>query len=285
MISFAEDVSKSADVEVCMTSQEQLGARLAEVHVDGGLVICGTTIEYANASAASLLASTRSELVGSDVSSLLPLDDHESVQVWLSARAGDVYEETLRRRDGEQLPARLGITALDDAKTAFAMSIQDVHEARALAQTLEDEIVVFDARRVALLDTQQAMIRALSLPVLRVWEGVICVPLLGPLDQARAAETLARVLDEVAASSARYVIIDLTGLASVDVGSITYLTSIVRTLGLVGSHCVIAGIRPDLAHVLVNEHIQLTNALCFATQHEALAAVLRRLGWQVRRQC
>lgn len=266
----------------CMTSQEQLGARLAEVHVDGGLVIRGTIIEYANQSAASLLASTRDELVGSDVTSLLPLDDGEPAQAWLVARAGEIYEETLRRRDGGPLPARLGIAALDDGKTAFAMSIQDAREARALAQTLEDEIVVFEARRMALLDTQQAMIRALSLPVLRVWDGVIAVPLLGPLDQARAAEILARLLDEVVASSARYVIIDLTALASVDVGSIAYLTSIVRTLRLVGSRCVIAGIRPELARVLVDEQILLTSAMYFATQHEALAAVLRRLGWQVR---
>jgi PAS domain S-box-containing protein len=266
------------------TAQHELGAQLAEVHVDGGLVVRGTIIEYANQSAASLLASTRGELVGSDVSSLLPLGDRQSAQAWLAARAGEVYEETLRRRDGEQLPARLGITALDDAKTAFAMSIQDIHEARALAQALEDEIVVFEARRTALLDAQQTMIRALSLPVLRVWDGVISVPLLGPLDQARAAETLARLLDEVVASSARYVIIDLTGLASVDVGSVTYLTSIVRTLGLVGSRCVIAGIRPELARLLVDEQLELMRTTCFATQHEALAAVLRSLGWQIRRQ-
>lgn len=267
-----------------MTAQQELGARLAEVHVDGGLVVRGTIIEYANESAASLLASTRSELVGSDVSALLPLDERQSAQAWLAARVGEIYEETLRRRDGEQLPARLGIAALDDAKTVFAMSIQDVQEARALAQALEDEIVVFEARRTALVEAQQAMIRALSLPVLRVWDGVIAVPLLGPLDQARAAETLARLLDEVAASSTRCVIIDLTALSSVDVGSVAYLTSIVRTLGLVGSRCVIAGIQPELARVLVDERIQLMNATCFATQHEALSAVLQSLGWQVRRR-
>jgi PAS domain S-box-containing protein len=266
-----------------LSEEQTFGALFAAVHVDGGLIVRRTTIEYANDSAARLLASPRDELIGADVSRWLPLVDGESAQTWLAARAGEIYEETLRCGDGDRLPARLGITALDEEKTTFAMSIHDIREARMLAQALESEIVEFENRRLALLDDQQAMIRALSLPVLRIWSGVIAIPLLGPLDQARAAETLARLLEEVVASSARHVIIDLTGLQSVDVRSVAYLASMVRTLGLLGSNCVIAGIRPELARVLVDEQIPLANAMCFATQHEALVAVLQHLGWSLTR--
>ncbi|MGB1017225.1 MAG: STAS domain-containing protein, partial [Nannocystaceae bacterium] len=127
----------------------------------------------------------------------------------------------------------------------------------------------------------QSLIEALSLPILRVWDGVIAVPLIGPLDEARAADTLERLLDVVVASSARHVIIDLTGLMSANANSAAYLVTMIRTLGLVGSRCVLAGIRPALSTMFVEHELPLGGAECFSTQAEALAAVLGRLGWSV----
>ena len=260
----------------------QLAVQMSEAHTDGALVIEGQGVVYANAAASRLFDCSREQLEGSSVASLLGLEP-EALAEWLRRRAGQAYEEPLLRSTGEGFAARVGVVELDRDRQRYGLSIQDVSEARAIADALEEELVALEYRRAAALESKQALIDALSLPMLRIWEGVIAIPLIGPLDESRAADALERLLAAVVASSIRHVIIDLTGLESVDTVSAGYLARMIRTLGLVGSRCVIVGIQPALAQVFVTEQLPLADARCFATQAEALAAVLREMGWSVER--
>jgi anti-anti-sigma regulatory factor/PAS domain-containing protein len=263
---------------------ELAAAAVGMSHVDGGLVIDDGLVAYANSSATKLFAATHTQLHGHLAASLLGLDDGADATTWLAERDGEIVEADVRRTDGQLFPARIGVTALDSVRRRFALSVQDLSDVRAAAQLLEQELVAFEARRAALIDAQRDMIRALSLPLLRVWQGVLAVPLLGPLDETRAADTLERLLAEVAAARILHVIIDMTGLQSLDLGSVAYLARMIRALRLVGSQCVIAGIKPALARTLVEQDIPLADASCYSSQHEALAAVLERLGWQLVRR-
>lgn len=260
----------------------QLAAELSEAHIDGALVIEEGAVVYANVAATKLFDCSREELEGSSVAPLLALEPDE-LEAWLRRRIGEAYEEPLRRSTGEGFAARVGVVELDRERRRFGLSIQDVSEARAIADALEAELVALEYRRAAALESKQALIDALSLPMLRIWEGVIAIPLIGPLEESRAADALERLLSAVVAASIRHVIIDLTGLESVDTVSAGYLARMIRTLALVGSRCVIVGIQPALAQVFVTEQLPLADARCFATQAEALAAVLRVMGWSIER--
>lgn len=268
-----------------MNGQEQSleQCQLAAALLDGGLVIADEHIVYANHSAAQLLGSSAASLMGAAAASLFSLADGETVSAWLIERNGETCEELVHRRDGDSFPARVGIAALDSERTRFAVSIQDITEARKLAATLDQELVAFERRRAELLATKQETIRALSMPVLQVWEGVLAIPLVGALDQQRISDTTERLLFEVVRCSARFVIIDLTGLDAVDAASASHLARMIGALALIGSGCVISGIRPALARTFVDRDINIAHALCFATQHEALTAVLELLGWSVAR--
>lgn len=134
-------------------------------------------VAYANAAAAELFGCSRAQLEDSPLAPLLGLDADE-VEAWLLERAGQAYEERLHRSSGEVFAARVGVATLDRGAERFGLSVQDVSEERAVAKALEEELVALEVSRLVALESKQELIDALSLPMLRVWEGVIAIPLI-----------------------------------------------------------------------------------------------------------
>jgi rsbT co-antagonist protein RsbR len=161
-------------------------------------------------------------------------------------RAESYLEYRILHADGS--PVWVGATwyALWNDKgglVRFAGSFADITE-RKLAE--EDQ-----REKIALIERQANAIRELSTPILEVQEGVLCLPIIGVVDSARAAEMMNMALGAVVSEQARFLIIDLTGVPVLDTSTADRLLAIARAAGLVGAQTVITGLQPAVAQTVV----------------------------------
>jgi PAS domain S-box-containing protein len=151
------------------------------------------------------------------------------------------------------------------------------------------ELALVEARedlgqKLALLRRQERAIRELSTPILRVWEGVVALPIIGSLDEARAAQLTERLLEELSRSHAAVAILDLTGVAAMDAHTAGHLVRVMRAARLLGSQCVVAGLSPLSAQSLVELGVDTSGLPFFAEVKSALAWVFQGLGARLSRR-
>ncbi|WP_437485647.1 PAS domain-containing protein [Sorangium sp. So ce1014] len=133
------------------------------------------------------------------------------------------------------------------------------------------------ADQLAVIQRQQALIRALSTPILQVAEGVLAVPVIGALDEARAADVTGKLLDEVVRTGARFAIIDVTGLESVDAATAEHLVRIVRAIRLLGASGVLTGIGPAVAQSMCGLGVDLSGVTTHGNLRAGIEVSLRGL--------
>jgi rsbT co-antagonist protein RsbR len=117
----------------------------------------------------------------------------------------------------------------------------------------------------------------LSTPVIRLWDSILAVPLIGTLDSARSQIVMENLLTEIVASRAQFAIIDITGVPTVDTLVAQHLIKTVAAARLMGAKCIISGIRPQIAQTVVHLGLDLT-VTSKATMADAFQVALRRIG-------
>ncbi|KIG16364.1 RsbR, positive regulator of sigma-B [Enhygromyxa salina] len=138
--------------------------------------------------------------------------------------------------------------------------------------------------KLELITSQQREIQELSTPIIQVWDQVLALPVVGRISHTQATSMTARMLDAVTQKRARYALIDLTGVDTIDASSAGHLMALIRALGLLGCTCFVCGISPGVATTLVAVGGDVPSGRgfrTFATLHTALAAALEQLGVQV----
>lgn len=123
------------------------------------------------------------------------------------------------------------------------------------------------------LEQQQRLLLAMSLPILQVWDGVLCVPLIGHVDAARVTAIIDTVLRAVSQRRARTVILDVTGLEEIDTQTASQLVHVLRGALLLGARGMVVGIRPQIAQTLVTLGVAL-DFETLGTLQDALRRVL-----------
>jgi rsbT co-antagonist protein RsbR len=134
--------------------------------------------------------------------------------------------------------------------------------------------------QLALVQRQAETIRRLGTPILKIWDEVLCLPIIGELDDARAAEVTEATLLAITRESARFVVLDLTGVDVVDTSTAHHLISLFRAAGLVGAEVLVSGIRPAVAQQIVMLDIGLTNVHTVQTLQDALKRCIQRLAFK-----
>lgn len=125
-------------------------------------------------------------------------------------------------------------------------------------------------RRLAELEVQSRAIRQLAAPILEVWAGVLVVPVVGQLDAEGADALMERLLVKLAESRARFAILDLTGVATIDSQTADRLLRILGAVTLLGVRGLVSGIGPKVAQALVSAGVDLSQVTTFASLHAAL---------------
>ncbi|MFI0373894.1 STAS domain-containing protein [Actinomadura sp. 1N219] len=136
------------------------------------------------------------------------------------------------------------------------------------------------AREQVIADQAEQLLE-LSTPVVKIWDGVLGVPLVGTLDSARTQVVMETLLQTLVDTRSRYAVIDITGVPAVDTEVAQHLMKAVMAARLMGTHCVISGIRPQIAQTIVTLGIEFGDIVTKSSLADALAYVLERSGLRV----
>jgi rsbT co-antagonist protein RsbR len=137
--------------------------------------------------------------------------------------------------------------------------------------------------RETLIADQAEQLLELSTPVVKLWEGVVAVPLVGTLDSARAQVVMERLLQTLVDTGSPYAIIDITGVPAVDTQVAQHILKTVVAARLMGADCIISGIRPQIAQTIVALGIEFGDIATKASLADALRYVLARTGAKAKR--
>lgn len=140
---------------------------------------------------------------------------------------------------------------------------------------------IYQQTREEVIARQQEDMLELSTPVVKIWDGVVALPLIGTLDSARTGVVMETLLQRIVETGSEVAIIDITGVPTVDTLVAQHLLKTVSAARLMGADCIISGIRPQIAQTMVHLQIDLSGVTTKATMAEALRTALTRTGHQV----
>ncbi|MGW0416791.1 STAS domain-containing protein [Streptomyces collinus] len=132
-----------------------------------------------------------------------------------------------------------------------------------------------------LIERQRLQLTEVATPVINLWEGTVAVPLIGTLDSARSQVVMESLLEAIVDQRARYAILDITGVPTVDSLVAQHLMKTVAAARLMGAECIVSGIRPAIAQTIVQLGIDLGTVITRASLADALAYALGRQGIEV----
>jgi rsbT co-antagonist protein RsbR len=196
---------------------------------------------------------------------------------------------------------RMGFTPSETANFVFSLKAplfarlraevkdpQQLVEATITATTLLDQLGLLTTEahqqaREEVIRRQQEEMLELSTPVVKMWDGVVALPLIGTLDSARTSVVMESLLERIVATGSEIAIIDITGVPTVDTLVAQHLLKTVAAARLMGADCIISGIRPQIAQTMVHLQIDLSAVTTKATMAEALRTALQRIGYTITR--
>lgn len=192
--------------------------------------------------------------------------------------------------------ARHGFTATETAVSVF--SVKDALFAAMAdndAQSLTDHaafslfvdklgLYTFETyvnARDSIITEQAEQLLELSTPVVKLWDGVVAVPLIGTLDSARSQIVMERLLQALVDTGSPFAILDITGVPAVDTQVAQHILKTVVAAQLMGAQCIISGIRPQIAQTIVSLGIEFGEIVTKANLADALQYALRQGGVEI----
>jgi rsbT co-antagonist protein RsbR len=130
--------------------------------------------------------------------------------------------------------------------------------------------------KLSTIEEQRAAIRELSTPIIEVWQGVLCLPVVGVMDSARSAEMMSSLLEAVSEKEAEYVIIDVTGIEVMDTRTADQFIRMAKAVQLLGAECVVTGINPRIAQTIVHMGLELEDLRTLRSLRSALQLFIDR---------
>jgi anti-anti-sigma regulatory factor len=165
------------------------------------------------------------------------------------------------RRDGSEFPVEISLSPVQaDEGMLVVAAIRDVTERR--AQELR-------------LERQRDEILELSTPVIQVWDKVLALPIIGTLDSGRAARLTEGLLEKIAESQAEVIILDISGVPTIDTQVAQHLLKTVQAATLMGAASIMSGVRPETAQAMVHLGIDMGQLRSRSTLRDALQLAMQ----------
>jgi rsbT co-antagonist protein RsbR len=183
----------------------------------------------------------------------------------------------LRAVDNGDLSARVAIRFSEaEPMTALATTVNAIIEklsrVRSDTQGYERELEA----QLSTIEKQRAAIKELSTPMIEVWAGVLCVPIVGVIDSSRAAEMTSALLAAVVEKKVRFTIIDITGIEAMDTRATDHFLRMARSVRLLGAECVLSGINPNVARSIIHMGVELSGIQTYRSLRDALQHHVRQ---------
>lgn len=213
----------------------------------------------------------------------------------LRAKGGETvrFENRYRRSDGRYCWLSWSAVRDPEAKltyccahdiTAFKEALADREQALALTAQFENDYRRIEEELRQRVEAQQQAIESMSTPIIQVWDDIVTMPVVGLVDSMRAADMKNSLLETVARTRAKFAIVDLTGVDTVDTATADHLLKVMRAVGLLGARCVITGIQPSVAQIIVGLGLDMQGVTTLRSLREGLKYCMRTMGLRVTRE-
>ncbi|MBC7912538.1 MAG: STAS domain-containing protein [Pyrinomonadaceae bacterium] len=168
----------------------------------------------------------------------------------------------------------------DDKETLYQATIK-INRLMDYFSVITFETFIKGREEVILRQTDE--IAEISTPVIRVWDGILALPIIGTLDSSRTQVVMENLLQEIVETGSSIAILDISGVPAVDSLVAQHLIKTVSATRLMGAECIISGIRPEIAQTIVHLGIDLSNIITKATLASALKFSFQSLKLEVRK--
>jgi rsbT co-antagonist protein RsbR len=179
----------------------------------------------------------------------------------LSAVAFGDYSAQLKVDLRSRHPLDAAFASLNELTMAFAAEHE---QGEAFRRELENHLEV--------IEKQRAAIQELSTPIIELWEGVLCLPIVGVMDTVRSTEMTGALLQTIVTKQARYAIIDITGIEVMDTRTVDHFLRMAKAVRLLGAECALTGISPHIAQTVVHMGLDLSDITTHRSLRDALTA-------------
>lgn len=271
----AEDSDASVKDEDRRKADIQFRA-VIETVIDGVIVIDERgMIEIFNPAAERLFGYREDEVIGCNVMMLMPksyAEKHDGyIDRYLDTGEAKIIgtgrELVAQRKNGMTFPMELSVSEMSiGERSKFVGIIRDISERKDAEKQIEDQ-------RRSLLE--------LSTPVIKLWEGIVLLPLVGVIDTYRAKKMTEVLLESISQDEARVAIIDITGVAVMDTSVGQHMLKAVTAASMLGSHVILTGIRPETAQTLVKLGIDLSGIRTLGSLRTGLTEAFKHVGGPV----
>ena len=224
-----------------------------------------------NKQAIDVTGVAREKLIGSPFKQYFTESDraHQvAISVFEQERVRDVDLELIDHK-GDRIPVALNASVYHDAAGRVAGVFAIVRDI-SRRQMIEKE-----SRR------QQEAILELSTPALRVWEGIVLMPLIGTIDTRRAQQVMENLLQKIVSTESQVVILDIAGVPVMDTRVAQHLLTTVQAAGMLGAKTIITGVSPATAQTMTKLGLNLSHLTCKGSLREGLKEALNILGLKV----
>lgn len=203
--------------------------------------------------------------------------------------------------------SRAGATAIDSAALVLALKrpLLELFRAHAeerkarmsVSQLIEELLLIGESadqlglmamrvhyeQQARVIEQQREEMQELSAPVIRLWDGILTLPVIGTLDSVRTQQIMETLLAEVRRIDAEVVVLDVSAVPLIDTATAQHLLQSARAVRMMGAECIISGIQPQIAQTMVTLGIDLAELETRSSVATALAAAFERRGYQVRK--
>ncbi|RZL03323.1 MAG: STAS domain-containing protein [Rubrivivax sp.] len=221
------------------------------------------------------------------------------------ARFDDAPWEALRHALGDLSASRAAQGASAGDTSVFVMALKKPLFSGLQTRLMQDPAALVDAiwwtstlidkmaqftintyqrSREDIIRRQQQELLELSTPVIKLWDGVLAVPMIGTLDSSRTQLVMEALLQRIVDTGSELAIIDITGVPTVDTLVAQHLLKTVTAIRLMGAECIISGIRPQIAQTIVHLGIDLQGITTKASLADALSLALKSTGYTITRK-
>ena len=214
-------MSETPQQHILLTDEALKFRMMAEATTDGILAHEAGEVLAVNTALCEMVAMSEEELVGSSAFDRIAKEDLPRVLEYLKAGYDKPYEVGCVRKDGSVFPALLNVKQTElDGHTIRTISVHDLTDQREVEETIRE---------------QGRALMELSTPAIRVWQGLLLMPLIGAIDTARAQQITSALLESVASDEIEVAILDVTGVPFIDTGVARHLIQAVEGAKLLGA--------------------------------------------------
>ena len=207
------------------------------------------------------------ELLGADVYQLILEDEHTRVKELVAQGQDKPYETIGARKDGSTFPLRVAPRIIEiDGHRVRALALRDLTEQKEVEETIR---------------SQSQALMEMSTPAIRIWDGMLLMPLVGAIDTTRSQQIITAMLESIASSDIDVAILDVTGVPFIDTSVARHILQAVEGAKILGANVIVSGFSPEAAQTLAQLGVDFSSLRTCGSLRAAMELAFTSVGLKI----